>query len=281
MNTAIANGTHSTRRGARYDLHLHSTISDGRYSPEEVLRRCADSGLEVVALTDHDLPASVWGDQRFEGRSLWVIAGCEVTGSHDGHEFHLLVYFQGPVPQAFQQFCLQQAKERSHRYSMAVERIGLAGLESADDAARRGERSLTRLHLAHALVESGYATSVADAFKRFLSRGHGKVPRFELQFTDAIRLARRLGGVTSWAHPPASLVGSYAPEFAAAGLQGIEGIRPFLTYRDRQRYRKVARKDGLFLTGGSDWHGWKGDDLGLFFVVRQDLDGFIRALSAA
>ena len=267
----------------RYDLHLHSTVSDGRYSPEEVLRRCVNSGLEVVALTDHDLPATVWGDQRFGGQALWVVAGCEVTGTHEGHEFHLLVYFRGPVPKAFQQFCLQQAKERSQRYSMAIQRIGLAGLDVADEASRRGERSLTRLHLAHALVEGGYATSVHDAFVRFLSRGHGKVPSFEFEFTNAIRLARRLGGVTSWAHPPLALVATYAPVFAAAGLQGIEGIRPFLSYRDRQCYRKVARKNGLFLTGGSDWHGWEegGEDLGLFFVVKQDLEGFIQVLNAA
>lgn len=270
------------RSNTRFDLHLHTDRSDGRYPLQEVLKRCSEGGLDVVAITDHDLETQAVGVHTFGDRRLTVLGGAEISGMHEGREYHLLVYFPGDVPDGFRVFCAAQCRERAGRYQRAVQRLGLsAELEEPDADARNGRRALTRLHLARALVETGHARDNADAFARFLGDSHGNVPALTLPMTEAIRIARSFGGITSWAHPSVKDVERHLSTFVTAGLQGLEGLRPYLTSRDRQAYRKAARRYGLFLTGGSDWHGWSGDDPGLFRLEARELGPFLDALQAA
>ncbi|MEO0601169.1 MAG: PHP domain-containing protein [Myxococcota bacterium] len=263
----------------RFDLHLHSTRSDGRFAPDEVLRRAARGRLDVIALTDHDLATSLTpGPHEIEGRTLYLLAGAEISAVHEGHEYHLLVYFPGEVPSGFVDFCRSQCAERVRRYEAARSALGVDGLPAPTKAARHGDQALTRHHLARAMVDRGAATSIADAFARHLSHHHGTVPKLTIPFVDAIRLARDHGGVTSWAHPPMEGLGA-VPTFAQAGLQGLEAWRPAVSGPDRRRLRRLARQHGMFLTGGSDWHGWGNpDDLGLFGVERRELVDFCAAL---
>lgn len=270
------------RPSSRLDLHMHSDRSDGRYAPEEVLARCARGGLDVVALTDHDLGTQVApGLHRIDGRELQVVAGAEVSGMHDGREHHLLVYFPGEIPDGFRAFCRDQCRARAVRYERALANLGLAG-PPADAVAREGDRALTRVHVAQRLVAEGRATSLRDAFARYVGDAHGTVPPLTLPLVEAIRVARSFGGLTSWAHPPAAAVERYLDELVAAGLQGLEALRPGVTSDDRRRSRTAAKRHGLFLTGGSDWHGWAEDgDLGLFRLEARDLAPFVDALQAA
>ena len=266
----------------RFDLHVHSTRSDGRFDTAEVLRRAAGK-LDVVALTDHDLgPGVEPGVHRIGGHELRVIGGAEVSGLHEGQEFHLLVYFPGEVPPGFTAFCQARCQERAVRYATAVERIALPDLPPVDAEAERGDRALTRLHLASALVQAGHVPSRAHAFSRYLSARLPIVPPLTLPFTEAIAAARRFGGLTSWAHPPIEAIDRYLPAFVAAGLQGVEALRPTVSGPHRRRLRAVARRNGLYLTGGSDWHGWGDpDDFGLFRVEAREIRDFVDALLAA
>ena len=121
-----------------------------------------------------------------------------------------------------------------------------------------------------------------EAFARFLSEGHGHVPSITLPFVDAIRFARAQGGITSWAHPPAGSLDRCLPAFVAAGLHGLEALRPGVSSDQRSRYRSAARRHGLVLTGGSDWHGWTDErDLGLFRVEAREIAPFVDLLRAA
>jgi hypothetical protein len=267
----------------RFDLHLHSTRSDGRYPPDEVLRRAALAGLDVVALTDHDLPTpDATGPRTIEGRTIHVLGGAELSGMHAGREQHLLVYFPWEVPDGFREFCAAQCRARAVRYESAVAKLGLADLEPPGDAARRGDVSLTRHHLARQLLERGHVGHLREAFVRYLGDAHGIVPPIGIAFTECIRVARSFGGLTSWAHPPVALLESHLPPFVAAGLQGLESHRPQATSDDRRKYRSAARRFGLVLTGGSDWHGWGDDgDLGLFRVEAREIAPFVDLLRAA
>lgn len=269
------------RPGARFDLHLHTDRSDGRYPQEEVLERCAAAGLDFVSLTDHDFATRVApGQHEIGGHTLQVIAGAEISGVHDGREQHLLVYFPGEVPEGFRDFCASQMASRVLRYETALDRLGL-DLSAPDAAARSGDRSLTRLHLARELVERRHAADVRDAFARFLGTTHGNVPAVDTAFVDAIRIARSFGGITSWAHPNLADVRRHLATFVAAGLQGLEVLRPWLSGSDRRGLRRLAREHDLYLTGGSDWHGWRDADLGLFAVRGFEIQGFLDALEAA
>jgi len=265
----------------RFDLHLHSTHSDGTLPPAAVLQRCAEAGLDAVALTDHDLVSTLApGPHTFGDRTVHLYAGAEVSGTHEGTEYHLLCYFPGEAPRPFREFCTEQSRSRADRYATAVTRMGVPGLPAPDDDALTGARALTRLHLARALVDAGHATTVSDAFARFTGHRHGNVPPIAFPFTEAIRFARSLGAVTSWAHPPIGPARQYVETFAAAGLQGLEALRPRLATSHKRTLKKLAKRHGLFLTGGSDWHGWGGHQLGLFHVTRYELSGFLDALAA-
>lgn len=277
MTGALA-GWKGVRRGW-FDLHMHSSASDGRYPPAEVLRRAALGGLDVIALTDHDLAGALSpGEHRVEGRDIRVIAGAELTGRHLGREYHLLVYFPGEPPTAFLDLCRSQSQARAERYNAAVSRLDL-GLEPASADAAAGRRALTRHHLGRALVQAGHAQSVTEGIQRFATRE--VVPLIDLPFVEAIRRCRALGGVTSWAHPPRQALLDHAQTFARAGLHALEGLRPGMRRQDRTFVKRVARRFGLVLTGGSDWHGWSsGSNLGLFRIRGEDLAPFLDRLSA-
>lgn len=265
----------------RFDLHLHTTRSDGTLAPDELLAACAAQGLDVIAITDHDLATELpHGPRDIDGHRLHVIAGAEVSGTHDGVEYHLLVYFPAGVPDGFRTFCTTRCQERAERFDQSVGNLGLPGLPTADDEARCGQRAITRQHLAEALVAAGHAATVGEAFRRFADTRHGNVPNVSLPFVDAIRIAREAGGVTSWAHPPMGAVQRHLATFAAAGLHALEVYRPTTSGADRRKLRRLAAQHGLFVTGGSDWHGDRDGRLGLFFVERLDLLPFLAALAA-
>jgi 3',5'-nucleoside bisphosphate phosphatase len=211
-----------------------------------------------------------------------VIGGAEVSGMHEGREFHLLAYFPGEIPDGFRTFCTEQCARRAERYAEATTRLPFRDLPAPSDAARRGEVALTRLHLAQALVAAKHVTNTREAFARFLGERHGHVPPIALSFVDAIRVSRSFGALTSWAHPSRKDAETHAAPFAAAGMQGLEVLRPGVSSEDRRVLRKIAARHGLFLTGGSDWHGW-GDDgqLGLFQVLGREIESFVGALAAA
>jgi predicted metal-dependent phosphoesterase TrpH len=217
------------------------------------------------------------GVHTVNGRDIFVIGAAEVSGHHDGREFHLLVYFPGEVPEEFRAFCTRQMRARADRYAGAVERLDLQGLEGPDEAAKAG--SLTRLHLAHAMIEAGHATHLRDAFDTF--RAKEAVPQIAMSFIDAIKMAVTHGGITSWAHPPMQHVRSYLATFVEAGLHGLEAHRPRVSGKDRKTLKKMAKRYNLVLTGGSDWHGWNGHQLGLFHVNRAELEPFLELLSVA
>lgn len=258
------------RRTPRLDLHMHSDRSDGRFSPRRVLEKCALGGLDVIALTDHDLPPVLRaGKHEVGGHSIRVLHGVELSTMHEDSEQHLLVYFKDEIPADFADFCRGWVIARADRYDEARENIGLGGVPPADEAARRGERSLTRTHLSMALVDAGHARDMDEAFDRWVGERAGKVPAVGLSLLDAIAAARAAGGVTSWAHPSTRKAESWAPMLAAAGLDALEVYRPSHSRSKREALLRVAFNNGLHTTGGSDFHGWRPGQLGAFSVASR------------
>jgi len=272
----------------RLDLHCHSTASDGRYPAEHVLARALASGLDVLALTDHDLapvlphgPVPRPDDAKGRAQApLRLLHGVEVTGAHDGKEYHLLVYFSGEMPADFAAFCRSRAQFRAKRFDWTCERLGLP--ERASPEALAGNRALTRHHLANALIavpkDDGQVRTWMECYE--LLKDSRNVPLCDLPFTEAIRVARDAGGQTSWAHPPLDAALRHVPTFAAAGLQALEGVRPRTDKPTKNGLKRLATKHRLMLTGGSDWHGWT-DDFGHFSLAGEHSDRWIAALDHA
>ena len=109
------------RPSSRFDMHLHSTASDGRYDPATVLHKCAAAKLDVVSLTDHDFATFIEpGVHTVDGHRVHVIPGAEISGVHEGTEYHLLVYFPHGPSETFTTFCRQQCQERAVRYELSL-----------------------------------------------------------------------------------------------------------------------------------------------------------------
>jgi predicted metal-dependent phosphoesterase TrpH len=247
------------------DLHTHSTVSDGSEAPERVLELAAAAGCSAVALTDHDsfggLEAAA---RRAEALGVRLVPGCEVSCRSPAGSMHVLVYFADPAGSPLADELARLRQDRVARNKALAERLATLGVHvdygSLAESAG-GESGLGRPHFAQALVSSGAASSIEDAFDRWLAAGRpAYVPKARVTPEEVAQLARASGGVAVLAHPltlslepPAldSLVG----ELAAAGFSGIEAIYGRYTPEEREGLALMAARHGLVATGGSDFHG--------------------------
>ncbi len=261
-------------RRLRLDLHVHTDRSDGKFPPEEVLRRAATNGIDVIALADHDLdPSLAFGPHEVDGHPIRLIAAAEVSGAHEGKELHLLVYFRGAPPPEATAFLRGRVSARARRFDEAATRLGLT--QRADGSAHAGEHALTRFHLAQALAESGKVRRPSDAWPHL---GLDVVPIIDFEFVNAIRMARSWNAVTSWAHPSLADANRFTKTFAAAGLEGLEGARPGLDRPTRNGLKRLAKEHKLLITGGSDWHGWWPGNLGDYRFEDENSLRFLERL---
>ena len=266
----------------RLDLHVHSTASDGAWSPEAVVRGAAEGGLDVLALTDHDTIAG-YSAAADVGREVdvQVVAGIEVSSTFDGRDVHILGYFVDPASPALLGYSDRASRRREERMREIIDRLGEQGIdvafEAVEAAAGPDRVVIGRPHLAKALVEAGYASSVPDAFDRLIGDDcPAFVPTHLLVPTEAVELVTEAGGVPIWAHPPRDLVDPLLPQLLESGLRGLEVYRPRHRRSEVLRYEQICRSSGLLMSGGSDWHSPdNGSTLGDFFVTGDEVEGLL------
>jgi 3',5'-nucleoside bisphosphate phosphatase len=246
--------------GSQIDLHSHSTASDGQYPPAEVARRAAEAGLCAWGLSDHDTVAGLAAAaQAASANGLRLIPGIELSAFLERREIHLLGHFIDPAHhtlRAFEDFLADHRRERMRRI---VEKLATLGVHVTEEAieSHSGGKTLGRPHVARAIVEAGAASSVRDAFDRYLGEGQPAfVSRYRLEAADAVRLVRGAGGTVTIAHPGVSkLEVAEVRALAAAGVSGIEVIHPDQNPSVRDKYARAAAELGLVATAGSDFHG--------------------------
>jgi 3',5'-nucleoside bisphosphate phosphatase len=268
----------------RLDLHVHTRASDGAWSPEAVVRGAAAGGLDVIALADHDTVAG-FSSAEATGREVdvQVVPALEVSSTHRGRDVHVLGYFVDPDAGSVVRHCEHAVHRRDERMEEMLGRLRSQGIdvdfESVEAAAGADRVVIGRPHLAKALVNAGYATSVSAAFDTLIGDGHPAfVPTHLLGPVEAVQVILGAGGVPVWAHPPADLVDELLPVLIAAGLRGLEVYRPKYQRSDVLRYEGICRSGGLVMSGGSDWHSPEGGSaLGDFFVSAQEIEGLLAA----
>lgn len=266
----------SVDQGPKVDLHCHSVASDGKQPAEFLAEAAARAGLAALAITDHDLPPVLGhGERQYGDRVVRLIAGVELSTMHEGRELHLLVYFSDAMPDAFCEWVRGRAQWRARWFNECADALGLDDV-SADDDAMNGRRTLTRVHLARAVVEQGVAPNLRAAFQNQVGHNSRVIPPLNQSFLDALSVAKDAGGWTSWAHPPPALAESWAMGFATSGLDALETHRPVKSARNR--LATLAHKNGMGITGGSDWHGWEKRKMGSFRVPARALHKTDQAL---
>jgi predicted metal-dependent phosphoesterase TrpH len=268
----------------RVDLHIHTTASDGSWSPEAVVRGAAAGGLDVIAVTDHDTTAGCEVAAAV-GREVdvRVVPGVEVSSTFQGRDVHVLGYFVDPTADALVTHEDRAGRRREERMREMVARLSGAGVDVtyADVEAAAGPDvvAIGRPHLASALVLAGHVPSVQRAFETLIGdRSDAFVPTQLLDPAGAVEVILRAGGIPVWAHPPGDLVDTLLPALLEAGLRGLEVYRPRHRRGELVRLEGICRTSGLLLSGGSDWHGpVGGSELGDFSVDARDVEALLEA----
>jgi predicted metal-dependent phosphoesterase TrpH len=244
------------------DLHLHTTASDGRCTPEELVDRVAAAGVTVMAVTDHDTTAAVHEVQAVaSARGVEAHAGIEVTAVDDGRDVHVLGYFLNPSEPRLMQFLRTQRETRVKRVHVIAGRLAELGVPIdlqalLDESERNPGRSIGRPQVARALIRAGHVADTKEAFDRFLANdGPAFVTRPGSSPEVVVGIIQGAGGLASLAHPGRTRVDSRIAQLAAAGLDALEVYHSDHDEAAVRRYHAMATELGLLMTGGSDFHG--------------------------
>jgi predicted metal-dependent phosphoesterase TrpH len=244
------------------DLHLHTTASDGRCSPLELVEQAAAAGLTVMAATDHDTTASVHEVRtRAADRGIEAIAGIEVTAVEDGRDVHVLGYFLNPSDISLMAFLAEQRQIRVQRVLAIATRLQALGMPvdltaALAAASQQSGRAIGRPQVARAMLEAGHVASTREAFDAWLGRDQPAfVPRSGPPPEAVIVTIHRAGGLASLAHPGRTAIDARIPALRDAGLDAIEAYHSDHDAAAAERYRRMADDLGLLMTGGSDYHG--------------------------
>lgn len=246
------------------DLHTHSTASDGQYSPSELVRLAKERGIEVLALTDHDTVDGTEAAVRAgETLGLRVLRGVEL-GAAEYENLHILGYGIAPGAPELTKLCetFKAARnERKFRILNYLREKG-CGLSLDEVEALAGGDIIGRPHFAQAMVRRGYVQSSREAFDRYLDTAdyHEKVKRFKAPARVCLEAIKTAGGKASFAHPyqvglEEAALEKLVKELKESGLDAIECWYPRHTPEQTALYLGLAKKYGLHVTGGSDFHG--------------------------
>jgi len=246
---------------SKIDLHIHSTASDGKLSPADIVRKSAERGLTVIALADHDTvdgiaPALVTA-KAFP--QIKVIPCVEISTDVPNGEVHVLGYFVDYTDHKLKATLERMRHSRRERARGMVTKLGKLGIHIEWQRVQEiaGSGSIGRPHIAQAMLEKSYIVSIKEAFTKYISRdGPAYVEREKMTPVEAVELLSRTNGLPVLAHPltindPETLI----IKLKAAGLIGIEAHYDGYTVGEISKLVSLADRYGLTTTGGSDYHG--------------------------
>jgi hypothetical protein len=241
------------------DLHLHTSSSDGTFTPDELVSKALRAGLSCIAVTDHDT-VEVLGQAISLGEDcgLEVLPGIELSAEYNSQEVHILGYLiDYKSPALLKQ--LEILKEnRIKRIYRIVEKLNGLGvdLKAQDVFDISAGATPGRLHVARALVKGGFIKSIFEAFNKYIGdKGPAYVLGFRFSPSDAIKFIKDVGGISVLAHPYILHNDELILEFIRLGLRGMEVYYPEHSQGETNFYLNLAKEHNLLITGGSDCHG--------------------------
>ncbi|HSA62707.1 MAG TPA: PHP domain-containing protein [Nitrospiraceae bacterium] len=249
---------------SRLDLHLHTTHSDGSFTPAEVIELAHKAGVTALAITDHDITTGI-PEAIATGLQLGIeiIPGIEISSVFGDSELHILGYFlDWHDPKLSEQ--LSTLRESRHRRNpKIIERLQESGIDITYDEVRAlaGTDSVGRPHIARVLMEKKVVGSAKEAFDRFLANGKPAYVSRDLPSpAEAIQWIKSAKGLAVLAHPTwvkttEGTLTDLVRQLKAAGLDGVEVHYSTHTARQTREYLSLAKQLGLLITGGSDFHG--------------------------
>lgn len=267
----------------KIDLHLHTTASDGLFTPRRIVECASKADCSIIAITDHDsvdgiAEASI--SAKIHGIKL--IPALELSVEACRRQVHMLGYFIDPRWSGLLNTLLMLREQREVRAKKIINTLNDAGvkIEFKDVAEVAKGGVIGRTHIAKAMVKNGWPGSFSEALSLFLSEtSKYYVEKTTLSSEEAIRLIKSAGGVPVLAHPALSQCEDLIPALIEEGIQGIEAIHTLHMPDERIRLRNIARRHGLVVTGGSDCHGFEYPDrllLGTIDIDKNAVDDLMR-----
>lgn len=248
---------------SRADLHTHSTYSDGVLTPQQLVHLAYQRGVRVLALTDHDitdgLPEAFQAAKAYP--DLTLIPGIEMSTDVPGNEVHILGYFIDYQDEAFQAELAHMRNSRLERGRRMAEKLTQLGMPLSWARVQEiaGVGAVGRPHLAQAMVERGYVSSINEAFDRYLGRnGPAYVEREKKSPEEVVAMLMGVGGLCVLAHPRELELSELLIRLKEAGLVGLEVYYQDYSRQDIERLLALARQFDLLPLGGSDYHGLGG-----------------------
>jgi predicted metal-dependent phosphoesterase TrpH len=255
---------------SRIDLHLHTTHSDGSFSPAAVLEFAKAAGVTALAITDHDIVAGI--PEALEAGlrlGIEVVPGVEISSRHGESELHILGYCIDWRQARLNERMKSLRESRHRRNPQIIERLNELGLGITYDEvqALAGTESVGRPHIARVLMEKKLVSSAKEAFDRYLAEGRPAfVPRELPDPAEALTWIRDAGGIAVLAHPTwvkesSEGLSRLVERLKGAGLGGIEVHYSTHTAKQTSEYLSLAKRFDLLVTGGSDFHGLTKPDI--------------------
>jgi len=241
------------------DLHLHTSYSDGTYTVEELLAKAKKAGLSCISVVDHDTTQAVpLAREKGKHLGIEVLSGVELTCAYAGREVHILGYLINERDSALIKKLRQIRQVRKKRIYQMLEKLKKMQIEVLPEEvfSLAHSQSVGRLHLARVLAKKGYASSITDAFSRFIGDDcPAYVCGFKLSIPEAIAIIQKTGGIPVLAHPYTLGNDELIFKFIDFGIKGLEVFYPEHTKEKVSTYKNIALKYNLLVTGGSDCHG--------------------------
>jgi len=253
----------------RINLHLHTNVSDGALTPSRLIKRSLEIGLDLISITDHDT-ADAYRQLPETVLPLRILPGMEVSSQHQGHDVHILAYGYNPENSRLQEMTEMYLHGRRTRAIKMIALLAELGMEIslAEVIAVAGSRELiVRPHIAQVLVAKGYCQTKNEAFDKYI--GNFKpafVPKPEVSVCDALAVIHAAEGLAVLAHPGKLAKAEFLEELIPLGVDGLEVWHPDHYQWEIEHFIRIAQKNGLYMTGGSDFHGEQ-DKHNLFDVV--------------
>lgn len=277
-----------------FDLHTHTTYSDGSLTPAELIKMAFKEGIKLVAITDHDNINGV-NEALEEGKKfgIKVIPGVEISIDYNPGTFHLCGYcidVGNRILNERLKFVQNARKERNPKIVENLNKLGI-DITMEEIVEEAGSEQVGRPHFAKVLVKRGYVKNLKEAFTKYLAKGcPGYVDKKRLKLAEAINVIEEAGGICVVAHPAQlSLNGSgeykeFFSKIKDAGVKGVEAYSSHHSEEENLLFHSLANEVGMFVTGGSDFHGDMKENvkLGIFGDnVKIDKNELLAKLNSA
>jgi predicted metal-dependent phosphoesterase TrpH len=249
--------------GGKVDLHMHTSYSDGQHTPEELISKVKDAGIDLISITDHDTVAGI--EESIEigkQNGIEVIPGLEISSDIKDREVHILGYFFDPNNYELGEYLKFFRAERVKRAGRITDKLKELGFEiELEDIMEVAKNSAVgRPHIAKAMVKKGLVSNYFEAFSKYIGNGGPAYERkVHVSPRSAFKIISDAGGLSFIAHP-GNLPDVIMVELIEAGLDGIEVIHPSHLPHQIKHYRGIVNEYFLLESGGSDFHGGDRND---------------------